>query len=279
MKGVAISAVLGGVLLGLLLYLVAYGGEVWWIWAWMLVGLFELLMMWIFPIVIAPLFNKFGPIEDPALEHEIRFLAEKAGLQVKGIFAMDASKRSKHTNAFFTGIGRSKRIVLFDTLLNSHAKEEVLAVLAHEIGHWKKKHVLKSLILVEILSWIGFFIGARSLGWPLLYQTFGFTGFTEPVAYAGLFLIGIFLGVLAYFIQPLESAISRRFEREADDFVLEMMGTTEPMRKALKRLAADNLANLIPHPLYAWFYYSHPPLLQRIERLRSKISKPLLREV
>jgi len=266
MKEVAISAILGGLLLGLLLYLIAYGGKAWWVWAWMLVGLFELLMIWLFPIAIAPLFNKFEPIDDPALEHEIRSLSEKAGLLVKGILKMDASKRSKHTNAYFTGIGRSKRIVLFDTLLRSHTKEEVLAVLAHEIGHWKKKHVLKSLILTEILSWIGFYIGARCLAWPRLYQTFGFT---EPVAYAGLFLIGIFLGVVAFFIQPLESAISRKFEREADDFVLDLTGMPEPMCKALKRLAADNLANLIPHPLYAYFYYSHPPLIQRIERLQS----------
>jgi STE24 endopeptidase len=231
------------------------------------VGVFELLVLWLFPVAIAPLFNKFEPIEDPALEREIISLTQKTGLQVKGIFEMDASKRSKHTNAFFSGIGRSKRIVLFDTLLGSHTKEEVLAVLAHEIGHWKKKHVLKNLLLLEILSGIGFFMGARCLDWPLLYQTFGFR---EPVPSVGLFLMGTFLDVLAYFIQPLESAISRKFEREADDFVLDLMETPKPMRNALKRLAADNLPNLIPHPLYAWFYYSHPPLVQRIERLQSK---------
>jgi STE24 endopeptidase len=186
------------------------------------------------------------------------------GLRAKGIFKMDASKRSKHTNAFFVGIGRAKRIVLFDTLLASHTDEEILAVLGHEAGHWKKRHVLRMLILLETLSFVSFYVVAKLLNWPLLYQTFGFQ---EPAVYIGLFLIGTFISLLGFFAQPLESAISRKFEREADDFALELIETPEPMCSALKRLAADNLANLSPHPLYAWFYYSHPPLVERIERL------------
>jgi STE24 endopeptidase len=263
-KSMAILAFLCGLLLWVLLTLVVHGGNTWWAWAWILVGLFELLMLWLFPVVIAPLFNKFGPIEDRTLEDHIKTLMEKVGLQVKGVFRMDASKRSKHTNAYFTGMGRSKRIVLFDTLLASHAEEEILAVLAHEIGHWKKKHVLKQIILLEIFSLAVFYGVAKFLNWPLLYQTFGFQ---ESIPYVGLFLIGALISPLGYFVQPLESAISRKFEREADDFVLELMKTGEPMRSALKRLAVDNLANLTPHPLYAWFYYSHPPLAERIERL------------
>jgi STE24 endopeptidase len=164
------------------------------------------------------------------------------------------------------GLGRTKRIVLFDTLLTSHADDEILAVLAHEAGHWKKKHVIRMLILLELLSLVSFFVVSRLLGWPLLYQTFGFQ---ELNIYVGLFLIGTFFSLLGHFAQPLESAISRRFELEADDFALGLMGTGEPMRSALKRLAADNLANLNPHPLYAWFYYSHPPLGERIERLKA----------
>jgi STE24 endopeptidase len=270
-KSTAILAILGGLLLWLLLALVVHGGNAWWVWAWMLVGGFELLMLWLFPVVVAPLFNKFEPIENKALEHRVGALMEKVGLRVKGVFRMDAGKRSKHTNAYFTGIGRSKRIVLFDTLLASHTEEEVLAVLAHEIGHWKKKHVLKQIILLEILSLAVFYAVAQFLDWPLLYQTFGFR---EPIAYVGLFLIGVLINPLGYFVQPLESAISRRFEREADDFVLDLMKTAEPMRSALKRLAADNLANLSPHPLYAWFYYSHPPLVERIARLTSLTPPP-----
>jgi STE24 endopeptidase len=192
---------------------------------------------------------------------------EKVGLRVKAVLTMDAGKRSKHTNAYFTGIGKTKRIVLFDTLLESHPEEEILAVLAHEVGHWKRKHVLKQIILLEVLSFAIFYIVSKLFKWPLLYQTFGFE---EPTAYIGIFLVGALLSPLGYFAQPLESAISRRFEREADDFVLELTKTAEPMRNALKRLASDNLANLIPHPLYAWFYYSHPPLVERIERLSSQ---------
>jgi STE24 endopeptidase len=266
-KSIIISAIMGGLLLGLLLILVIYGGKVWWIWAWMLVGGFELLLLWLYPVVILPLFNRFDPIENIGLENRIRTLMEKVGLRAKGIFKMDASKRSKHTNAFFVGLGRTKRIVLFDTLLASHAEEEILAVLAHEAGHWKKRHVLRMLVPLEILSFVSFYAVAKFLNWPLIYQTFGFQ---ESNIYVGLFLIGTFIGLLGFFAQPLESAISRRFEREADDFALELMRTAEPMGSALKRLAADNLANLSPHPLYAWFYYSHPPLVERIARLKVK---------
>ena len=264
LKSLLLATILGGLILGLLLALVIYGGDGWWVWAWMLVGGFELLMLWLFPVVILPLFNKFIPIENKELEERIRTLIEKVGLRAKGIFKMDASKRSKHTNAFFVGIGRTKRIVLFDTLLASHTEEEILSVLAHEAGHWKKRHVLRMLIPLEILSFVSFYAVAKFLNWPLLYQTFGFQ---ESVAYVGLFLIGTFISLLGYFAQPLESAVSRKFEREADDFALGLMKTAEPMRLALKRLAADNLANLSPHPIYAWFYYSHPPLVERIERL------------
>jgi STE24 endopeptidase len=263
-KSIVIGAIMGGLLLGLLLVLVIYGGSVWWIWAWMLVGAFELLMLWLFPVVILPLFNKFDPIENIRLEDRIRALMEKVGLRAKGIFKMDASKRSKHTNAFFVGLGRTKRIVLFDTLLASHTEEEILSVLAHEAGHWKKKHVLRMLVPLEILSLVSFYAVARLLDWPLIYETFGFQ---KSNVYVGLFLIGTFISLLGFFAEPLESAISRKFEREADDFALELVGTGEAMTSALKRLASDNLANLSPHPLYAWFYYSHPPLLERIARL------------
>jgi STE24 endopeptidase len=264
-KSLILVVILGGLLLGLLLALIIHGGAFWWLWAWMLIGGFELILLWLFPVVILPLFNKMDPIDHKGLEHRIKSLMEKIGLRAKGVFKMDASKRSKHTNAFFVGLGRTKRIVLFDTLLTSHTEEEILAVLAHEAGHWKKKHVLRMLILLELLSLVSFFVVSKLLNWPSLYETFGFEEFN---VYVGLFLIGAFLSLLGYFAQPLESAISRKFELEADDFTLKLIGTGEPMRSALKRLTADNLANLNPHPLYAWFYYSHPPLGERIERLK-----------
>jgi STE24 endopeptidase len=267
LKSIILLAILGGLLLCLLLTLVVHGGKSWWIWAWICVGGFELLILYLFPKVIAPLFNKFEPIEDKELEHRISTLMEEAGLRAKGVFRMDAGKRSRHTNAFFTGIGRNKRIILYDTLLASHTEEEVLAILAHEAGHWKKKHLTKQIVLLELFSLALFYGVARCLDWPLLYQTFGFE---KPIPYVGLFLIGALLSPLNYFAQPLESGISRRFEREADDFVLRLLKTAGPMRSALKRLAADNLANLAPHPVYAWFYYSHPPLVERIERLNAE---------
>jgi len=267
LKSLVLATILGGLVLGLLLALVIYGGNTWWAWAWLLVGAFELLLLWLFPVVILPLFYKFDPIDNKELEDQIRTMMEKVGLRAKGIFKMDASKRSKHTNAFFVGIGRTKRIVLFDTLLASHTEEEILAVLAHEAGHWKKRHVLRMLIPLEILSFVSFYVVAKLLNWPLLYATFGFQ---ESIVYVGLFLIGTFISLLGFFAGPLESAVSRKFEREADDFALALMKMAEPMRAALKRLAADNLSNLNPHPLYAWFYYSHPPLVERIERLKAQ---------
>ena len=264
-KGLGLFTILGGVLLWLLLSLVNHGGRLWWVWAWLFVGGFELLLLWLFPVAIAPLFNKFEPIEDQALEDRIRSLMQRVGLQVKGVFKMDASKRSKHTNAFFTGIGRTKRIVLFDTLLQSHPEEEMLGIIAHEAGHWKRRHILKEIIFAEALSLLLFYGASRFLDWPPLYQTFGFQ---EVGTYVGLFLVGTLLSPLGYFAQPVAGAISRKFEREADDFSLELMKVPEPLCNALRRLASDNLENLDPHPLYAWFYFSHPPLVERIRRLK-----------
>jgi STE24 endopeptidase len=265
MKGLILSALLGGLLLLALLALVIHGGAYWWVWAWLVVGAVELLILWLYPIVIAPLFNKFEPVENPELVRRIAGLMEKAGLKSKGVFRMDASRRSRHTNAYFTGFGRSKRIVLFDTLLASHTPDEILAILAHEIGHWKKKHVIKQVIFFELFSLLGFYIGSACLTWDRMYRTFGFE---ENLPYVGLFLVAALLSPVGFFLQPLGAAFSRRFEREADDFVLQFPPLAGPMIEALKRLAADNLANLAPHPFYAWFYYSHPPLVERVRRLQ-----------
>lgn len=263
-KGMAISYLLGGIIILLLLALVNYFKDTWWFLAWIGISVFELLILWLYPVLIAPLFNKFEPIASRELETKIGTLMAKAGLAVKGVFQMDAGKRSKHTNAYFTGLGRTKRIVLFDTLLASHSDDEILSVLAHETGHWMKKHTIKQLILLEVLSLIGLFIVAKLLDWQLIYQTFGFQA---QIEYIGLFLVPVILSPLGYFLRPVGSAISRRYERQADDVVVKLMETTRPMKDALIRLSADNLANLVPHPLYSWFNYSHPPPVQRIERL------------
>ena len=241
-KGMALSFILGGIVIFFLLTLVFYIKNAWWFFAWIVISMFELLIMWLYPVLIAPLFNKFEPITNKELENKITSLMGKAGLAVKGEFQMDAGKRSKHTNAYFTGIGRTKRIVLFDTLLASHSDEELLSVLAHETGHWMKKHIIKQLVLLEILSLIGLFIIAKLVDWQLIYQTFGFP---EQIKYIGLFLVPVILGPLGYFMRPVGAALSRKYEREADDVAVNLMETSEPMKNALIKLSADNLAGTV----------------------------------
>lgn len=264
LKGLLISAALLGFLLAALLALIVYARSAWWFWAWLFFALFQLLILWLYPIVIAPLFNKYEPIQDEDLRDRIVSLMEKTGLRIEGVYQMDASRRSRHSNAYFTGAGKTKRIVLFDTLVGSHSTEEILSVLAHEAGHWKKKHILKQLLLIEAASFAVFFVMGRLLEWPLLYGTFGLGA---VVPYAGLFLLGAILQPLGFFFSPLGAAISRTFEREADDYSLSLLGSAASLASALKRLAKENLANLHPHPFFAWFYYSHPPLTERIARL------------
>ncbi len=266
LKKLMLSALLGGFLLWLLLSLILHGGNAWWFWAWILVGAVEMLMIWLYPVILAPLFNKFKPLEDKELVRRIEMLLERAGLRAKGVFQMDASKRSKHTNAYFTGLGKSKRIVLFDTLLKSHEPDEIEAVLAHEAGHWKKKHVLKQLIVTEVLSLLAFFVLSLMLRWGFMYQTFGFD---ERIPYIGLLLASALFSPLGFFAHPIGSYFSRRLERQADDFAVHLLSTSEPLIKAFKRLAVDNLSNLAPHPIYSWYYYSHPPLTERILRLKN----------
>jgi len=272
-KGLLISAMLSGILLGAMLALVYYAEHTWWLWAWLVFSAFQMLIVWLYPVLIAPLFNKFEPIENEALKEAIIALMAKVGLKTGGVFQVDAGKRSKHTNAYFTGLGKTKRIVLYDTLLKSHASEEILSVLAHEAGHWKKRHIIKQLVLTETVSLVFLYLVYCLIDWSLLYQTFGFA---EKLPYVGLLLIAAIFGPAAFFLTPIGAMLIRRFEREADDFCYDLIGTTIPMINALKRLAKDNLANLHPHSFYAWFYYSHPPLTERIARLlRMKDSKKL----
>ena len=263
-KGLLISGILSGILLGAMLALVYYAEHTWWLWAWLFFSAFQMLILWLYPVLIAPLFNKFELIDNEALKDAIIALMAKVGLKTSGVFQVDAGKRSKHTNAYFTGFGKTKRIVLYDTLLKSHASEEILSVLAHEAGHWKKKHIIKQLIITETFSLVFLYLVYRLIDWSLLYQTFGFA---EKIPYVGLLLTAALFGPAAFFLTPIGAALTRRFEREADDFCNNLVGTTVPMINALKRLAKDNLANLHPHPFYAWFYYSHPPLTERIARL------------
>ncbi len=265
-KSLVLSIILMGILISAFMAFIFYLPASWWFWAWIFFTLFEILLLWIYPVVIAPLFNKYDPIADEALKGQIELLMAKVGLKAQGIYQVDEGKRSRHTNAYFTGIGKTKRIVLFDTLLASHTAEEILSVLAHEIGHWKKKHILKQLVFMIAASLALLYFVYTVASAPVLYRAFGLSAM--PL-YAGLFLVSLYLSCLGFFASPAGAAIMRRYEREADRTAFELTGTAEHMISALKRLAKDNLANLHPHPFYVWFYYSHPPLLERIASLQA----------
>ncbi len=263
-KSAAVSVVLLALLFVPFFALIHWLPQAWWLAAWVFFALFQMLMIWLYPLVIAPLFNTYVPVRDEALRDRILALAAKAGLRAEGIFEVDAGRRSRHSNAYFTGLGRSKRIVLFDTLLATHSHDEIASVLAHEIGHWKLRHVFKQLLAMEAVTFAGFYLVFRLMGWPLLYETFGFAA---PLPYAGLMLAAIVLKPAAFFFTPLGASVSRKYERDADRYALGLVGTTRFLAEALKRLAKENLANLHPHPAYVAFYYSHPPLAERVERL------------
>ena len=269
-KSLLISAIMMAIIVSVLIAFITYLPKSWWFWGWAFFTLFQLVMLWFYPVLIAPLFNKFEPIQHESLKGKIMALLSKAGLQAKGIYQVDEGKRSKHTNAYFTGIGKTKRIVLYDTLLSSHTQEEIVSVLAHEIGHWKKKHLLKQLAFMILASLILFYLVYLIVSWPPLYRAFGMI---QTPVYAGLFLVSLYLAAGGFFLSPAGSAITRHFEREADRMAFDLTGTVKPMVSALKRLAKDNLSNLHPHPWYVRFYYSHPPLTERIECLQAMDDK------
>ncbi len=265
-KSLLVNTLLLGVLLYGILWLIFKLPEMWWLTGWVFVLLFSIFLLYISPYVIEPLFNKFSPIKDLALEERIKEIMSGIGLKINRVFTMDASRRSSHSNAYFTGIGHVKRIVLFDTLLANHADEEIIAILAHEAGHWKKKHVLKMLAISQIFTLLGFYAAYRLTEGDILAQLFGLD---IPSMHAKLLLVA-FLGTLILFpLKPLMTFLSRRHEVEADNFAVQLTQSPVPMAEALIKLGKDNLANLHPHPWYAAVYYSHPPLVQRVKRILS----------
>ena len=264
-KSLLIAGILLGVLMAVFLALMQRFPYTWWIFVWAFYAFFQLLMLWIYPVLIAPVFNTFKPVEDKELKDSITELAHRVGLSVTGVFSMDAGLRSRHSNAYFTGIGKAKRIVLYDTLLGTNTQGEILAVLGHELGHFKLGHIRKQIIFSLAIA-LGCLYGIYwLLQWAQLYSAFGLSG---APAYAGLGLLMLVASPFAFFLSPAAGWLSRRFERQADDFAFALCGESDSLVRALKRLATDNLANLHPHPVYAWFYYSHPPLNQRIEHLK-----------
>ncbi len=268
LKSFVISSILGCIVILAALSIVQASPEWWWFWAWLFFLLFGIFMMFISPYVIEPLFFKTEPVKAEGLEGKVRQLMERAGLKVSRVFQMDASRRSRHSNAYFTGIGKVKRIVLFDTLIEQMTHDEILAVLAHEVGHWKKHHVLKHLVLTEVTAFCALYLAFVLLQREELPGLLGYTGLSF---YARFMIIG-FLGSLVLFpLTPLFSALSRRDEREADDFAAELTGHPEHMASALVKLSRENLSNLHPHPWYAAFYYSHPPVVERIRKLKAGV--------
>lgn len=247
------------------LWLVSYTPHFWWFWVWCFFLTLTLFVTYISPYVIEPLFNKFTPLEDVHLREQVVRLAARADINVSKVLKMDESKRSTHTNAYFTGLGRTKRIILFDTLLATMDQQEVLSVLAHEIGHWKRRHVLKGLALVESFSLILLFVAHRVLQGDLLPSLFGLH---HDSFFVRATIVGFLAGMVGFVAKPAINGLSRRFEREADRFSCNLEGEAGAMVRALVKLSKENLSNLHPHPLYAAFHYSHPPVLERIREIR-----------
>ncbi|MEW5885891.1 MAG: M48 family metallopeptidase [Pseudomonadota bacterium] len=267
LKGALVGAAIGLPVVALLLWLMQAAGPLWWLWAWALWMAFNLLLLVLYPSLIAPLFNRFEPLQDPALKTRIETLLARCGFKAQGLFVMDGSKRSAHANAYFTGFGPAKRVVFFDTLLQQLAPGEIDAVLAHELGHYKRRHILKRLVLMAGLS-----LGALALlGW-LMQQVWFYTGLgvtpnlMQSNGALALILFLLVTPLVGFFASPWMSALSRRQEFEADAFAAAHADPRD-LASALLKLYQDNASTLTPDPLYVRFYYSHPPASERLARL------------
>ena len=267
LKSAVLGLLIGGPLLALVLWLMGAAGQAWWIWTWGVWMGFNLLAMLIYPTWIAPWFNKFHPLDDENLATRVRALMERCGFQAQGFYVMDGSKRSAHANAYFTGFGASKRVVFYDTLLQRLSPEEVDAVLAHELGHFKHKHVLKRMVSIFAISLAGFAL----LGW-LSGQIWFYTGLGVLPDLSGsndalaLLLFMLVLPSFTGFLGPLFAQISRIHEFEADAYAVGQTRGAD-LASALLKLYEDNAATLTPDPLYVKFYYSHPPASERLSRM------------
>jgi STE24 endopeptidase len=266
-KGAAVGAVIGLPLAALILWIMGASGGLWWLWAWVAWVGFNLVMLLLYPTVIAPLFNKFEPLADEALKARVQALMQRCGFASRGLFVMDGSRRSAHANAYFTGLGAAKRVVFFDTLLQRLSPGEVEAVLAHELGHFKHKHVLKRMVGLFGLS----LAGLALLGW-LASQSGFYTGLGVAPNLAGpndalaLLLFMLALPPFTFFLSPLLARLSRRHEFEADAYACTQASGAD-LASALLKLQEDNAATLTPDPVYVRFYYSHPPAIERLAAL------------
>ena len=275
LKGLLVGALIGLPIAALMLWIMGATGGLWWLWAWGAWMGFNLLVLVLYPTVIAPLFNKFEPLADESLKARVQALMARCGFAAKGLFVMDGSKRSAHANAYFTGFGASKRVVFFDTLLSKLSPGEVEAVLAHELGHFKHKHVIKRIASMFAISLAGFAL----LGW-LSTQAWFYAGLGvqpsvgAPNDAAALLLFLLVTPVLGYFVSPLFAQLSRRHEFEADAYACKQASGSD-LAAALLKLHEDNASTLTPDPLYVRFYYSHPPPSERLAALaRASVPQP-----
>jgi STE24 endopeptidase len=271
LKGWLLAVVIGGPLLFATLWLMQKMGGLWWLYVWLVWTVFSLLMIAVYPTFIAPLFNKFLPLEDASLKTRIEALLAKCGFQAKGLFVMDGSKRSSHGNAYFTGLGKSKQIVFFDTLMTRLSAEEIEAVLAHELGHFKRKHIVKRLVAMFASS----FVMLALMGWvidkPWFYEGLGLpVAGTAPVA-VSLVLFFTVLPVFTFWMTPLSSLVSRKHEFEADAYAAQQTNAAD-LISALVKLYRDNASTLTPDPIHSAVYDSHPPAAIRIAHLKSMTS-------
>ncbi|TDR72997.1 M48 family metallopeptidase [Paludibacterium purpuratum] len=267
-KGLLIGALIGLPLVALALWLMAISGRHWWLWLWFVWSGFSLLLMVIYPTLIAPLFNRFSPLADEALKARIEALLARTGFRSQGVFVMDGSKRSSHGNAYFTGFGSAKRIVFFDTLITHLTPAEIEAVLAHELGHFKLRHVLKRILATFALSLISLWLLGQLVDASWFYQGLGVAS-TGPAQ--ALLLFFLVLPAFTFPLTPLMSRLSRRHEFEADDFAARQTDARD-LISALVKLYRDNASTLTPDPLYSAFYDSHPPATLRIAHLKGKPS-------
>lgn len=263
-KGLLLGALFGGLILGVLLWIMQQAGPTWWLWAWLALSGISLLTAWLYPTLLAPLFNKFRPLEDGDLKQAIDALATRVGFGSKGVLVMDASRRSSHGNAYFTGLFGKKRIVLFDTLVASLSAAEIVAVLAHELGHFKLRHVTWGLVRGLATTGVLFFALSLCLGLTSFYEAFGLR---EPTTYGALLVFGMWFGLVDFYLHPFTSHISRRHEFAADRFALGYLDEPQKLGIALLKLREKSQALPLSHPLFSAVYHSHPPLLERLDAM------------
>jgi STE24 endopeptidase len=267
LKGLVLALIIGVPFLFGVLWLMDAAGRYWWFWVFLFMTAFQLLMVVLYPVLIAPLFNKFAPLKDGELKRRILEMADQIGFKTGGIFTMDGSRRSAHSNAYFTGLGKSKRIVLFDTLAEQMTTDQAVAVLAHEMGHYKMKHIRRMLVLRSLYLLAGLYVLSLLIDYEPLFSAFGFAA---PSHHAALVLASLLSGPATFYLHPLLNHVSRKHEYEADRFAARTLKNSQPMEEALIKLTIKNLSNLTPHPWYSAYHYSHPTPAERIGALRKE---------